>query len=151
MKGYQVNEHPLEPMALYETVRHRNVGAVVLFIGTVREMTGSKQTELLEYESYVPMAEKMLEQIGHEVSERWPGTLTAIHHRIGRLNILDEAVVIATSSSHRADAYEANRYAIERIKEIVPIWKREHWTDGTKWIGDQKEQLPGRPEGVTYS
>lgn len=148
MNWYQVNEHPLDPMALYEGVRHRNVGAVVLFIGTVREMTGEKQTELLEYEAYVPMAEKMLQQIADEITMQWPGTLTAVHHRIGRLDIMEEAVVIATSSAHRADAYEANRYAIERIKEIVPIWKREHWTDGTEWMGDQKEQRPGRPKGV---
>lgn len=150
MKWFQVNEQPLEPVALYETVRHRNVGAVVLFIGTIREMTGEKQTKLLKYEAYVPMAEKMLEQIAREIDTRWPGVLTAIHHRIGCLDILEEAVVIATSSSHRADAYEANRYAIERIKEIVPIWKQEYWTDGTEWIGDQKEQRAGRPEGAMF-
>lgn len=148
MNWFKVSEEPLEAMALYEAVRHRNVGAVVLFIGTIREMTASKQTMWLEYESYVPMAEKMLAQIASEVSVRWPGVLTAVHHRIGRLEISEEAVVIATSSSHRADAYEANRYVIERIKELVPIWKREHWTDGTEWMGDQKEQVAGRPKEV---
>lgn len=76
------------------------------------------------------------------------GTKTAITHRIGRLGITDIAVVIATSTPHRAESYEANRYAIERIKEIVPIWKKEHWEDGEKWIGDQletKEYLEGKP------
>lgn len=83
-----------------------------------------KKTLYLEYEAYVPMAVSMLAQIGKEINEKWPGTAAAITHRIGRLDISDAAVVIAVSSPHRKAAYEANEYAIERIKQIVPIWKK---------------------------
>ncbi len=84
---------------------------------------------------------KKLEEIGKEIDERWENTQTAIAHRVGRLDISDIAVVIAVSTPHRKDAFEASRYAIERIKEIVPIWKKEHWENGELWIGDQKEQV----------
>jgi molybdopterin synthase catalytic subunit len=95
------------------------------------------------------MAVKKLEQIGREIQERWKGAKVAITHRVGRLEISDVAVVIAVSTPHRAASYEASRYAIERIKEMVPIWKKEHWEDGAEWIGDQLEQVPypsGKPE-----
>ena len=82
------------------------------------------KTEYLEYEAYVPMAQK-LKQIGEEITQRWPGTITTIVHRIGPLQISDIAVLIAVSSPHRKDAYRANEYAIERIKEVVPIWKKK--------------------------
>ncbi|MED2513560.1 molybdenum cofactor biosynthesis protein MoaE, partial [Bacillus thuringiensis] len=100
----------------------------------------------LEYEAYKPMAVKQLMRIGEEISERWPDAKVAITHRVGRLEIMDIAVVIAVSSPHRKVAYEANEYAIERIKQIVPIWKKEFWEDGTMWIGDQLENTP-YPEG----
>ena len=83
------------------------------------------------------MAEKKLAQIGDEISQKWPGTKTAIVHRIGPLNISDIAVLISVSSPHRKDAYRANEYAIERIKAIVPIWKKEIWEDGAQWQGHQ--------------
>lgn len=128
----------------------RNAGAVTTFIGTVRELTNNKRTLYLEYASYVSMAEKKLAQIGEEIKERWPDAKVAIAHRIGRLEISDIAVVIAVSTPHRKDAYEANQYAIERIKQIVPIWKKEHWENGELWIGDQLEKKAypnGSPEG----
>jgi molybdopterin synthase catalytic subunit len=86
------------------------------------------------------MAVKKLAKIGEEIIEKWPNTKVAITHRVGKLNISDVAVVIAVSSPHREAAYEANAFAIERIKQIVPIWKKEYWEDGTKWIGDQLEK-----------
>ena len=121
-------------------------GAVTTFIGTVREWTEGKRTLCLEYEAYKPMAVNMLQQIGEEIEARWPETRTAISHRIGRLDISDIAVVIAVSSPHRISAYEANRYAIERIKQMVPIWKKEVWEDGECWIGDQQGKTEGRPD-----
>lgn len=130
-------------------VIRREAGAVTTFTGTVREFTKGKRTLYLEYDAYVPMAEKKLEQIGNEINEKWPDSMVAITHRIGRLEISDIAVVIAVSTPHRRDAYEANEYAIERIKEIVPIWKKEHWEDGEMWIGDQLEKKAyptGKPE-----
>ncbi len=78
--------------------------------------------------------------------KKWPGSTIAITHRIGTLDISEIAVIIAVSTPHRKAAYEANEYAMERIKQIVPIWKKEYWEDGTKWIGDQLEKTP-YPEG----
>ncbi|PTY78102.1 molybdenum cofactor biosynthesis protein MoaE [Heyndrickxia sporothermodurans] len=145
---FEIIEEPISIESVVRKVVQREAGAITTFIGTVRELTNGKRTLYLEYEAYISMAVKKFEQIGQEISERWPGTKTAITHRIGRLGITDIAVVIATSTPHRAESYEANRYAIERIKEIVPIWKKEHWEDGEKWIGDQlgtKEYLEGKP------
>ncbi|WP_410984017.1 molybdenum cofactor biosynthesis protein MoaE [Bacillus cereus] len=127
-------------------VSRREAGAITLFIGTVREFTKGKKTLSLEYQAYESMAVKMLSQIGKEIEEKWPDTQVAITHRIGKLKITDIAVVIAVSSPHRKVAYQANEYAIERIKQIVPIWKKEFWEDGTMWIGDQLETTK-YPEG----
>lgn len=146
---FEIIESPISVQEVTEQVMHRNAGAVVNFIGTVREITKDRKTLYLEYEAYVPMAKAKLEQIGREIEEKWPGAKSAIVHRIGRLEIGEAAVVIATSSPHRADAYEANRYAIERIKELVPIWKKEHWEDGELWIGNQQGTISyenGKPE-----
>ncbi|WP_062512895.1 molybdenum cofactor biosynthesis protein MoaE [Halobacillus sp. KGW1] len=140
-----ITEGPIDVGSLVHTVTRPEAGAINTFIGTVREFTKGKQTLYLEYEAYTAMAEKKLEQIAREMEERWPDIQTAIVHRTGRLEISDIAVVIAVSTPHRADSYEASRYAIERIKEIVPIWKKEHWEDGDSWIGDQKEIVPGVP------
>lgn len=125
-----------------QKVVNRNAGAITLFIGTVRELTKGKKTLHLEYQAYPAMAIKMFEQIYTEMQERWPEVKVAITHRVGHLAISDIAVVIAVSSPHRKVAYEANEYAIDRIKQIVPIWKKEYWEDGTEWIGDQLENVP---------
>lgn len=151
MKLFNISTEPIDNQNVIDQVIHHNAGAVSVFIGTVREMTGDKQTKFLEYEAYVPMAEKQLEKIGQEIEEMWPSSKTAITHRIGTLQISDVAVTIAVSTPHRHEAFEACRYAIERIKEIVPIWKKEHYTDGEEWIGNQKgtQSYPsGRPERV---
>ncbi|MDX8364484.1 molybdenum cofactor biosynthesis protein MoaE [Cytobacillus sp. IB215665] len=148
-KNFLVTEDPIRVQELIDKVVRREAGAVTTFIGTVREFTKGKRTLFLQYESYVTMAEKKLAQIGEEITEKWPDATVAITHRIGRLEISDIAVVIAVSTPHRKDAYEANEYAIERIKQIVPIWKKEHWENGEKWIGDQLEQNEyptGQPE-----
>jgi molybdopterin synthase catalytic subunit len=149
MKLFNISTDPIDNQKVIDQVVHHNAGAVSVFIGTVREMTGDKQTRFLHYEAYVPMAEKQLEKIGKEIQEKWPQARTAITHRIGRLDISDVAVTIAVSTPHRKDAFEASRFAIERIKEIVPIWKKEHYTDGEEWVGNQKgtEAYPaGHPE-----
>ena len=148
-KLFLITSKPLNIEEVMNKVIRAEAGAITTFTGTVREFTKGKRTLHLEYDAYVPMAEKKLAQIGTEISEKWPDAKTAISHRIGRLEISDIAVVIAVSTPHRKDAYEANEYAIERIKQIVPIWKKEHWEDGELWIGDQLEtvQYPnGRPK-----
>ncbi|QCJ44929.1 molybdenum cofactor biosynthesis protein MoaE [Bacillus sp. S3] len=149
MKYYEISKEPIDIQAVIDKVVQREAGAITTFIGTVRELTHGKKTLFLIYDAYEAMAVKKLSQIGAEIEQRWAGSKVAITHRVGRLDITDIAVVIAVSTPHRADSYEANRYAIERIKEIVPIWKKEHWEDGESWIGDQLEKVAypsGKPE-----
>lgn len=148
-KLFHITREQISIEEVTNKVVRNEAGAINTFIGTVREFTKGKRTLYLEYDAYVSMAEKKLEQIGEEIKETWPEAVSAITHRIGRLEITDIAVVIAVSTPHRNDSYEASRYAIERIKEIVPIWKKEHWEDGKQWIGDQLEQKAyptGKPE-----
>lgn len=149
MKFYEVAKEPINIQSVIDKVVQREAGAITTFIGTVRELTDGKKTLFLVYEAYEAMAVKKLAQIGAEIEQRWQGARVAITHRVGRLDITDVAVVIAVSTPHRADAYEANRYAIERIKEIVPIWKKEHWENGEEWVGNQLETVAypsGKPE-----
>lgn len=150
MERYEITDQPLRIESVIEKVMQREAGAITTFIGTVRELTNGRKTLYLEYEAYIPMAVKQLAQIGDEIEKRWPGAKVAISHRIGRLEISDLAVVIAVSTPHRPAAYEANRYAIEQIKKLVPIWKKEHWEDGEAWIGNQlgtEEYKDGKPKG----
>lgn len=147
--NYEISKEPINIQSVIDKIVQREAGAITVFIGTVRELTNGKKTLFLIYEAYEAMAVKKLEQIGNEIQERWKGAKVAITHRVGKLDITDVAVVIAVSTPHRADAYEANRYAIERIKEIVPIWKKEHWEDGEEWVGNQLETVAyptGKPE-----
>lgn len=147
--NFSISKEPINIQEVIDKVVQREAGAITTFIGTVRELTHGKKTLYLVYEAYESMAVKKLSQIGDEIKEKWAGSEVAITHRVGKLDITDVAVVIAVSTPHRADAYEANRYAIERIKEIVPIWKKEHWEDGEEWIGNQLETVSyptGKPE-----
>ncbi|MGG0184605.1 molybdenum cofactor biosynthesis protein MoaE [Bacillus rhizoplanae] len=137
---FEVVDTPILIEDVAKKVIRRECGAVTTFIGTVREFTKGRRTLYLEYAAYHSMAEKMLAKIGEETKEKWPGTHVAISHRIGTLQISDIAVVVAVSTPHRKAAYEANEYIMERIKQIVPIWKKEFWEDGEKWIGDQLEK-----------
>jgi len=109
-------------------------GAVVTFVGLVRNHNVGRRVRYLEYEAYEPLALKTFERIASEVRERWPGARLALHHRVGRLEIGEASVAIAAASAHRGDAYAACRYAIERVKQIAPIWKREFFEGGDVWI-----------------
>jgi molybdopterin synthase catalytic subunit len=109
-------------------------GAVVSFLGLVRNHNLGRSVRYLEYEAYEPLALKAFERILGEITGRWPGARTALHHRIGRLEVGEASVAIVVRSAHRGDAYAACRYAIERIKQIVPIWKREFFDGGDIWI-----------------
>ena len=146
MKMFEVISEELDINHYHKLTVNEHQGAVCTFTGHVREWTKGTRTVHLEYEAYIPMAEKMLAQIGDEIAERWPGVITAIGHRIGKLEISDIAVVIVTSSPHRTDSYRANEYAVERLKEIVPIWKKEIWEDGQEWIGDSRKYHPSVEE-----
>lgn len=134
---YEITHDVIDTQQVTKKVNHPNHGASLVFIGTTREMTHGQRTVLLEYEAYIPMAVKTMAAIGQEIDARWPGTLCAITHRLGKVAISEASVVIAVSSPHRADCYEASRYAIERLKQIVPIWKKEIWEDGSEWKGSQ--------------
>jgi molybdopterin synthase catalytic subunit len=109
-------------------------GAVVTFLGLVRNHNMGRNVRYLEYEAYEPLALKAFERIAGEVRERWPGARLALHHRIGHLDIGDASVAIAAASPHRRDAYAACRYTIERVKQIAPIWKHEFFDGGDVWI-----------------
>jgi molybdopterin synthase catalytic subunit len=135
---YQIVHEAISIEKVSQLVIAPNHGAALCFIGTTREFTLGKRTVLLEYEAYIPMALLAMKQIGNEISEKWPGTLCAITHRLGKVEIGEISVVIAVSTAHRADCYEANRFAIERLKQIVPIWKKEIWEDGAEWKGHQQ-------------
>lgn len=110
------------------------IGAVVTFLGVVRDHHAGRRVTRLEYEAYIPLAEKALARIADEVRAEWPDVRLAIHHRVGRLDIGEISVAIAAAAPHRADAFAAARYAIERVKQIAPIWKREFFAGGEAWI-----------------
>lgn len=125
---------PLDVQALAADVSARGDGAAVMFAGLVRDHNLGRRVLFLEYEAYEPLALKALERIVAEAREAWPETRVAVHHRIGRLEIGEASVAIAAASPHRANAYAACRYTIERVKQIVPIWKREHFEGGEVWL-----------------
>lgn len=112
-------------------------GAIVAFVGTTRDNNDGRRVRLLEYEAYPEMAVAEMEKIGVEASSRWPIAGVAIVHRVGPVPIGEASVVIAVSSAHRNAAFEACRFAIDRLKEVVPIWKKEHFEGGEVWIGSQ--------------
>jgi molybdopterin synthase catalytic subunit len=109
-------------------------GAVTAFLGLVRNHNAGRRVQYLEYEAFEPLALKAFERISEEISGLWPDVRLALHHRIGRIEIGDASVAIAAASPHRANAFSACRYAIERVKQIAPIWKREFFEGGDIWI-----------------
>jgi molybdopterin synthase catalytic subunit len=109
-------------------------GAVATFLGLVRDHNQGRRVQHLVYESYDALALRALTRIVDESRERWPGVRLSVHHRTGRLDIGEASVAIAAASAHRADAFAACRYAIERVKQIVPIWKHEFFEGGDVWI-----------------
>jgi molybdopterin synthase catalytic subunit len=130
-----VAPEPLDLAALVGTVAASpGHGAVTSFVGVVRNENLNRRVTHLEYEAYQPLAVRALELILTEARDRWPDVVLAIHHRTGRLAIGEVSVAIAAAAPHRADAFAACRYAIERVKQIVPIWKHEFFEGGNVWI-----------------
>lgn len=131
----QLNHDPIDSSAVIESVQSPEAGAVVLFLGTTREFTAGRQTESLDYESYGEMAFPKLEELEQEARQRWSLTELTIVHRLGHLGIGEASVAIAVSAPHRKDAFTAGQWLIDTLKEIVPIWKKENWADGTsEWV-----------------
>jgi molybdopterin synthase catalytic subunit len=135
MEMIHLTNDPIDYTALTEAVRSHAAGAVVLFLGTVREMTDGRQTVALDYEAFPQMAEAKLAELLAEAREKWPVVQAAIAHRLGRLELGDVSVAVAVSTPHRQQAFEAGKHLIDRLKEVVPIWKKENWADGTtEWV-----------------
>jgi molybdopterin synthase catalytic subunit len=132
---------PIDHHALTEAVRRPDCGAVVTFLGTVRDLTDGKVTVALDYEAYPGMAEAKMAEIERETRMRWPVGDLRMVHRTGHLGVGEVSVAVAVSCPHRAQAFEACRYAIDRLKELVPIWKKENWADGrTEWVHPGAQQ-----------
>ncbi|WP_165221211.1 molybdenum cofactor biosynthesis protein MoaE [Aquisphaera insulae] len=131
----EITESPLDHAAITDRVRSTSAGAVCTFLGTVREMTGERRTIRLEYEAYPEMALKKLAELEAAARARWPIIDVSLVHRVGALELGEISVVVAVSTPHRTDAFEACRWLIDTLKEVVPIWKRESWEDGgEEWI-----------------
>jgi molybdopterin synthase catalytic subunit len=129
-----VTSAPLDSEGLVALVDKKGDGAVVTFAGLVRNHNQGRQVRFLEYEAYEPLAIRALQRIVDEARELWRGASVSVHQRRGRLEIGEASIVIAAASPHRADAFAACRYTIERVKQIVPIWKREHFDGGDVWL-----------------
>jgi len=135
---YQVVDRPLSADALALAVDDPGAGGIAIFSGVVRNETGGRPVKFLEYEAHAPMAEAKMREIGADVRRRWPSVKrVAMQHRIGRLEIGESSVLIAVSAAHRQEAFEACKYAIDTLKHIVPVWKKEHFEDGEVWVGLQ--------------
>lgn len=131
---YVVTAEALDAVRIAAQVQTRDCGAVATFVGLVRDHNAGRQVLWLDYEAYAPLAVATFERIGLEAAERWPAVRLAIHHRTGRVEIGEASVVIVAASPHRADAFSACRYAIERVKQVAPVWKHEHFVGGEVWI-----------------
>ena len=149
----EITEAPIDHAAVTDRVRSNQAGAVCTFLGTVRELTGGRQTTALDYEAYPEMALKKLADLEREARGRWPIVEAAIVHRVGHLELGEISVVVAVSCPHRAEAFEACRWLIDTLKQVVPIWKRETWSDGTEeWVhpgmsGGHEEEATDQMQG----
>lgn len=141
---FKITEDPIEPGALFADVLRAENGAVATFAGVVRNHSGDRQTEYLVYEAYPAMAENKMAEIGDELKARWGVADVAMMHRVGQLEIGEISVLIAVASPHRAEALAACQYAIDRLKQIVPIWKKEVGVGGESWVEGPQAAGEGR-------
>ena len=137
-----VVDRPVDLTGLLSAAHHPAAGAVVLFSGEVRDMNRGRAVAFLEYEAHVALAEKVIGEVLAEAKRRWGLAIAVAQHRIGRVETGEAAVAVITAAAHRSEAYEANRYIIDRIKHEAPIWKCEHYSDGTKEWGDNGNYWP---------
>ncbi len=146
--SYEITDEEPTTESVAKLVSSPECGAVTVFLGTARRMSRGREVLYLEYEAYPDMAIRKMRQIGQEIFERWGTDRLAIRHRVGRCELGEASVAIAVATEHRADGFEACRYAIDRLKEIVPIWKKEVWAAGGEWIGWDCAVDPMAPETV---
>lgn len=135
--AFRISTQPLDVRECIAVVSHPGAGGIDVFVGVVRDHNEGQAVTVLEYEAYASMAEKEMERIAEEIREQLPGVRLSVHHRIGRLDVGDVAVVCAASAPHRDEAFRACRLLIDLVKARVPIWKREHGEMGASWIGWQ--------------
>lgn len=138
---FEIVQDILDPRKLTQKVASDADGAVVTFVGIVRGRNRGKRVLFLEYEAYPEMAARMMERIGKEIEKNWGLKSVAMQHRVGRLNVGETSVAIAVSAPHRDDAFAACQYAINRIKRVVPIWKKEIFDDGEVWVEGPTEPM----------
>lgn len=131
---HSISERPLDPLATAALVSARSTGGLTSFVGLVRDHNAGHRVLWIDYEAHAPLALTVFTRIAAEARERWPGAELAIHHRTGRVNVGEASVVICAASAHRGEAFAACRFAIERLKQIAPIWKHEHFEGGEVWI-----------------
>ena len=143
-----ITHEELIPESITESVKRSSNGAVVTFLGSTRDSTAERKVLYLEYEAYRPMADNQLGRIVDEIRERWSISDVSIAHRLGRLEIGDLSLVVAIASPHRKEAFEASAYAIDRIKQIVPIWKKEFFEGGEVWVGSQEDECAKQDHAV---
>jgi molybdopterin synthase catalytic subunit len=137
----RLTDEEIDYTALTESVRSHQAGAVVLFMGTVREFTNGRQTAALDYDAYPEMARAKMDEVCREAGRRWPLIGAGLIHRLGHLELGEISVAVAVSAPHRQDAFAAGRFIIDRLKETVPVWKQENWADGTtEWVHPGTEQ-----------
>ena len=137
---------PLSVDAVLNAVSHAGAGAVVSFVGNVRDVNDGRAVTLLEYDAYASMARAEMKRILDEIERELPGVRVAVQHRVGALTVGEAAVVCAASAPHRGEAFRACRLVIDRVKERVPIWKREHGPDGPYWVGWEDARCTGEAE-----
>jgi molybdopterin synthase catalytic subunit len=131
----ELTESPIDPAAIIEKVRSNLAGAICTFLGTVREVTGGRVTSSLDYEAYPEMALKGMRDLETEARRRWPVIEVAIAHRVGHHDLGEISIAVAVSTPHRRQSFEACQWIIDTLKEVVPIWKKEVWADGTEeWV-----------------
>lgn len=136
-----VTQDKLDPEEITRAVQKDTNGAVITFLGVTRRYNHDKEVRYLEYEAYLPMARTKLEEIAQEIHELWNISDVAIGHRIGHLEIGEISLVVAIGSPHREKAFEASKYAVDRLKQTVPIWKKEVFADGEVWVGHQQDPV----------
>lgn len=134
MISIQLSDNPLSVEECNEFVAHPSVGGIVVFVGNVRNQTNGKEVKRLEFEAYAPMAVKEMQKIAEQCVSKFDAFNVCIHHRVGVLEIKETAVIIAVATPHRKAAFEACAFAIDTLKETVPIWKKEIFTDGEIWV-----------------
>jgi molybdopterin synthase catalytic subunit len=136
LEPFRITAAPLNLQEVYELAADPGNGSVNLMCGTVRDQTGQRPVDFLEYEAYEPMALKVFAEIADQIYQKWPETnRVIIHHRIGRLRIGEVSVIVAVGSPHRKEGFEACQYAIDTLKYNAPVWKKEYWVDGTsEWV-----------------